>query len=129
MSRIRSRDTQLEVSLQKLLDSADLRYERQHTIYGRPDFAFPEAKVAVFCDSHFWHGYRWEEKSKSEIKSNRGFWIKKIEKNMRRDMDVNRTLGQMGWTVIRLWEHELLDDPEDCLRRIREAVRRGADQR
>ncbi|MDR2088891.1 MAG: very short patch repair endonuclease, partial [Clostridiales Family XIII bacterium] len=95
--------------------------------------------VAVFCDSEFWHGYNWEER-KSDFKSNRDFWIPKIERNMLRDVTVNAVLEYDGWTVLRFWGREIeknaagcadiveaaLEDAEEKVRRGRAARRPGA---
>lgn len=67
---------------------------------GKPDFTFKKYKVAVFCDSEFWHGKNWETK-KHEHKTNIDFWHKKIERNIERDVEVNRQLTNDGWTVLR----------------------------
>ena len=87
--------------LQKELWHRGLRYRKNaKTVYGKPDIAFIGKKIAVFCDSEFFHGYDWENKNK-EIKSNRDFWIPKIEKNMQRDREVTEKLTSEGWTVLR----------------------------
>lgn len=84
-----------------------LRYRKNaKTVYGKPDIAFIGKKVAVFCDSEFFHGYDWENKNK-EIKSNRDFWIPKIEKNMQRDREVTEKLTSEGWIVLRFWGNEI----------------------
>ncbi len=80
MSRIRSKDTSIEVILRKALWAKGLRYRKNRKdIFGCPDIVFISAKVAVFCDSEFWHGYNWEERKKN-IKSNHDYWFKKIER-------------------------------------------------
>jgi DNA mismatch endonuclease Vsr len=125
MSRIRNKNTELENRMEQILIGASLSYEKHLNVEGKPDFAFPREKVAVFCDSHFWHGYRWNERARAEIRVNRGFWLPKIEKNIRRDREVNRVLKREGWTVLRLWEHEIKENPERCLERIMKALERG----
>jgi len=82
-------------------------------VFGHPDIVFLGKKVAVFCDSEFWHGYDWEHK-KDEIKSRREFWIPKIERNMQRDDEVNKKLREDGWTVIRFWGKEIKKDTKQC---------------
>lgn len=88
-------------------------------------------RVAVFCDGDFWHGWDWEER-KNSIKSNRDYWIPKIERNMEKDIEVNHTLSAMGYTVIRVWEHEILkdlDDTADMIIRIIEEKKAAASQK
>lgn len=92
-----------------------------HASSERPDFVFPRARVAVFCDSHFWHGYRWREKQK-EIKRNRDFWLTKIQGNIKRDREVNRQLQQGGWIVIRFWEHQILRSVDRCVSKIKQVL-------
>jgi len=88
---------------------------------GRPDFVFPARRVAVFCDSHFWHGYKWTEK-KHEIKRNKEFWFRKIEQNILRDRFVNRALRELGWTVIRFWQHQILHSPDKCAAKVKRII-------
>ena len=82
MKRIRCKDTLIEITLRKLLWKNGYRYRKNvKKILGCPDIAFISHKIAIFCDSEFWHGYNWEERKK-DFKSNRDFWISKIEKNI-----------------------------------------------
>lgn len=113
MSRIKPSGSEIERLLGSTMHSIGLRYRKQYKITGRPDFAFPKWKVAVFCDSDFWHGKDWES-LKETIKTNRDLWIPKIERNMARDAEVNQTLEREGWMVVRFWEKEILDDPIAC---------------
>ena len=101
-----------------------MRYRKQHSVPGKPDFAFPKRRVAIFCDSHFWHGYLWETRGRYAIRKRPGFWIPKIEANMQRDREVDEQLREMGWTVLRFWEHAILDDVDDCVRQVIRAVRK-----
>ncbi len=123
MSHIRCRDTKIEIILRKELWSRGLRYRKNaKTVPGKPDIVFLGKKVAVFCDSEFWHGYDWEHR-KDDIKSNREFWIPKIERNIQRDKEVNRILREQGWTVMRFWGRDILKDPVACADAIEETVR------
>ncbi|MBR4504987.1 MAG: very short patch repair endonuclease [Candidatus Methanomethylophilaceae archaeon] len=107
MSRIRGKDTGIELALRKELWSRGLRYRKNYRgAEGTPDIAFPGVKVAVFCDSEFWHGRDWEER-KGTIKSNRDYWIPKIERNIQRDSEVDDALRRDGWVVIRFWGEEI----------------------
>jgi DNA mismatch endonuclease Vsr len=121
MSRVWSTGSEIERILEKALLREDLTPIKHAPIFGRPDFVFTRARVAIFCDSHFWHGYRWRLK-KRELRRNRSFWLKKISGNIRRDRLVNRTLRQDGWTVLRFWEHQILRFPERCAARVKEAL-------
>lgn len=117
MSQIRSKNTRLEKKLEEILQKTGLHYEKQYAVFGKPDFVFPEQKIAIFADSHFWHGHNWEELKKT-LKTNQDFWIKKIERNMERDVEVNNKLRSLGWKVIRFWEHEIFQNPIECYNKI-----------
>ena len=107
MQAVKSKDTAIELLLRKELWSRGIRYRKNvKSIVGKPDIAFIKKKVAVFCDSEFWHGFDWEHR-KSDIKSNRDFWIPKIEKNIARDEKVNAALEADGWIVLRFWGQQI----------------------
>lgn len=123
MSRIRNKDTKIETMLRKELWSRGLRYRKNvKKIPGKPDIAFIGKKVAVFCDSEFWHGYDWENR-KNDIKSRREFWIPKIERNIQRDLEVNRILEESGWIVLRFWGKEIQKDLSGCADRVEKVVK------
>ena len=115
MSHVKNSDTALENALCVELIRRGIRsFSRNaRTIIGKPDIAFPARKIAVFCDGDFWHGYNWEN-SQNEIKSNRGFWISKIEKNMARDAEVTAMLRANGWIVLRFWGHQIKKNLSEC---------------
>lgn len=121
MSRVRSSGSAMERRLGSALWAAGLRYRKQCRVFGRPDFALVTARIAIFCDSEFWHGYRWGERRRAEHKSNQAYWFAKIERNRKRDRLVNRTLRREGWTVIRFWEREIGRDVAGCVARVRSA--------
>lgn len=124
MSRVRSAGSLIEKELGKALWASGLRYRKQYArATGKPDFAIVFARVAVFCDSSFWHGRNWPD-SAAAIKSNRRFWISKIERTIARDWEVSRTLRQLGWLVIRFWDSQILRNPEHCAQKVLNAVRR-----
>ena len=107
MKRVKSKDTKIELLLRKELWSRGLRYQKNSKkVVGKPDIVFMGKKIAVFCDSEFWHGYDWNNK-KNEFKSNQDFWIPKIERNMQRDKEVNEMLEKSGWTVLRFWGNDI----------------------
>jgi DNA mismatch endonuclease (patch repair protein) len=123
MSKVKSKDTKIEIVLRKELWRRGLRYRKNvSTIMGKPDIAFIGKKVAVFCDSEFWHGYNWQERKK-DFKSHQKFWIPKIERNMQRDMEVTAALSEEGWIVLRFWGNEILKKTKECADLIERAVR------
>jgi DNA mismatch endonuclease Vsr len=94
------------------------RYRKNDkTVFGKPDLVFKSLKIAVFCDSEFWHGKNWETK-KYEHKSNPEFWFKKIERNIERDKEVNFELDKSSWKVIRFWGKEIEKNLELCTETI-----------
>ncbi len=107
MSRIKGKGTKLEERAWSVLTQSGIRF-RKHPrgIPGKPDAANKSKKLAIFVDSEFWHGFNWANRKKN-IKSNRRFWIRKIESNILRDKKVNRILKNEGWKVVRIWEKEL----------------------
>ena len=118
MRNVHNKDSQIEIALRRELWSRGLRYRKNvNRIFGKPDIAFIGLKIAVFVDSEFWHGYDWENKQ-SEIKSNRDFWVPKIERNMQRDLEVTARLQTDGWTVIRIWGRDIKHDVVSVADRI-----------
>lgn len=118
MKAIKSNGTKDEILLGKALWNKGFRYRKNNPkIFGRPDFTFRKQKLAVFVDSEFFHGKNWETE-KFRIKSNRDFWWSKIEKNIRRDSEVNLHLTENGWTVLRFWSKEIRKNLEDCVSKI-----------
>ena len=113
MSRIRGKNTGIEVKVRGLLQSNGIQFRQHPKIYGSPDFLVGK-KTLVFCDGDFWHGYRYEER-RGSLKQ---FWRDKIEGNMRRDGKVSRRLRREGYSVIRLWGHDIEKRPHVCLNRI-----------
>lgn len=118
MSKIKSQNTKPELKLKKTLWNLGFRYRKNvKKLPGTPDIVFPKDKIVIFVDGEFWHGYNWEEK-KTKIKTNRDFWIPKIERNIQRDKRNNQLLSESGWYVLRFWEHEIKKDFEDCISQI-----------
>ena len=114
MRQIKSTGSSIEDMLCKELWHRGLRYRKNvANIVGKPDIVFRKAHVVVFCDGEFWHGYNWSEK-KPRIKTNRDYWIPKIEKNISRDRAVNEKLIAEGWLVIRFWEKQIKSDLKGC---------------
>ena len=122
MQQVKNKDSKIEVLLRKELWSRGLRYRKNaNRIYGKPDIVFIGKKIAVFCDSEFWHGYNWEERKK-DFKSHQEFWIPKIERNMERDAEVTAKLESEGWTVLRFWGNEIKKNTAQCADIIEKAV-------
>lgn len=84
---------------------------------GKPDIALKKYKTVIFIDGEFWHGYKWEER-KPKIKTNREFWIPKIERNIQRDEEVNAALEEMGYKVFRFWETDVQKNLGQCLGKV-----------
>lgn len=118
MSRIRGRGNKdTELKLASLLRRNRITGWRRHRrMFGRPDFVFPERKLAVFVDGCFWHCCP----AHSNLPANNAeFWKAKLSANKRRDRLVGRILRGRGWRVLRIWEHELARRNEAVLiRRI-----------
>src|SRR6266446_5865362 len=116
MAAVRSKGNRsTEVTLGRLLWASGLRGYRKHwAVDGRPDFAWPSLRVAVFVDGCFWHGCT---RHSSMPRSNRPFWAKKLAANKARDRLVNRTLRRAGWRVVRIWEHDLTRRASACVTR------------
>ena len=112
MSKVHSTEGKDEVIIRKILWKNGIHYRKNYKdLPGKPDIALTKYKVAVFIDGEFWYGYDWEN-YKKHIKSNRDYWIPKIERNMKRDQEVNAKLKEMGWTVLRFWSKQVLKNPE-----------------
>lgn len=124
MSRIRSKDTSIEVRLRKELWHKGYRYRKNYKkLPGSPDIALTKYQIAIFCDSEFFHGKDWEVlKARLEKGSNPDYWIKKIERNRDRDMENDKKLLFLGWTVIHFWGRDILRNTEECIRVIEETI-------
>ena len=122
--RNRSRDTKAEVLLRKELWRRGLRYRLHPSdLRGKPDLVFRLARVVVFCDGDFWHGRHWRSRrEKLEQGANAAYWTAKIAANVARDRRNTRLLRQAGWTVVRLWETDILRDVTRAVRRVERAV-------
>lgn len=120
MSRVKNKNTDIELTVRHMVNRRGLKF-RKHVaeLHGCPDLVFDKARIAVFIDGDFWHGWRlskWQEKLTP-------FWRKKIDGNRQRDVKNFRKLRRRGWGVIRLWQHQVEQDTKKCVDRIEEAVR------
>ena len=123
MSRIKSKDTSIEIILRKALWKRGIRYRKNcKDVFGKPDICFKGKKVAVFCDSAFWHGKKFLEGEK--FKTNKDFWEKKILRNIERDKEVNKKLKEEGWIVLRFWDNEIKKETDKCVEQIIETLKR-----
>ena len=122
MQSNKSTGTKPELVLAKAMWALGLRYRKNSgSIFGKPDFSFKKYKVAVFVDGEFWHGKDWEQR-KAEIKGNREFWIAKIERNIRRDMEVTDRLKAEGWTVLRFWSNDVVKNAGCHAKKVKEII-------
>jgi DNA mismatch endonuclease (patch repair protein) len=122
MQAIRSTKTKIEVVLGKELWSRGYRYRRNNkTVFGKPDFTFKKLKLAIFCDSEFWHGKDWDVLNR-RLQTNREFWIEKIERNIARDIKVNEELKKHGWTVLRFWEKDIKKNLDSVVASIEDTI-------
>ncbi len=118
MSKIRGKDTKIEVKLRLALWHLGIRYRKNYKrLPGSPDIALTKYRIAVFCDSDFFHGYNWDAR-KCKIKSNRDYWIHKIEENIQRDREYDNLLAEKGWIVLHFWEHQINKDLHGCVKEI-----------
>jgi DNA mismatch endonuclease, patch repair protein len=118
MAKIRGKDTSPELAFRRALYARGVRFRvHNKSLPGKPDLSNVSRKFAVFIDGEFWHGHNWEEK-KGKLKSNRGFWIPKIERNMQRDAEITQALQAMGFKVFRFWDFQVKGDLEGCVQEV-----------
>jgi len=122
MQSVRNKGSKIETTLGKFLWEKGYRYRKNdNSVFGKPDFVFKKLKIAVFCDSEFWHGKDWD-KRKHEHKTNIDFWYKKITRNIERDIEVNKKLESEGWLVLRFWGKEIEKNTLLCIEKIDQAI-------
>ena len=118
MSNVHLKESKAEVTLAKGLWKRGFRYRKNYRkLPGSPDIAILKHNIAVFVDGEFWHGKDWGQR-KDGLKSNREYWIEKIEENMARDKRNDSLLAEMGWIPIHFWEKEVKKDLGSCIDRI-----------
>jgi DNA mismatch endonuclease (patch repair protein) len=129
MAAVRSRDTRPELALRRELHKRGLRYRLKSKLVGRPDIVFVGARVAVFVDGDFWHGFGWRERgfpsweAQFEGHADPDRWRAKIGRNIERDKEVNQLLGEQGWQIVRVLESQIKADVARCADDIERAVR------
>lgn len=122
MAKIKAKNTSPEILLRKALWNAGIRYRLYNKLLpGNPDITISKYKLVIFVDGEFWHGFEWEKK-REKIKTNRDFWIAKIERNMQRDRINIDKLELLGFTVFRFWEKQIKKEMPDCLKKIQDHI-------
>ena len=124
MRKIHSKDTSIELLLRKTLWHKGYRYRKNYkALPGSPDIVLTKYKIAIFCDSEFFHGKDWEIlKLRLEKGKNPDFWIKKIERNRNRDYENDKKLLFLGYTVLHFWGQDISKHTAECLQSIEEAI-------
>lgn len=124
MQHIKARDTSIEVKLRKSLWNKGYRYRKNYDgLLGKPDIVLTKYKIAIFCDSEFFHGKDWEVlKPRLEKSNNSQYWISKISRNRERDDEINKRLLFEGWTVIRFWGKDIQANVDECVKVVEEAI-------
>ncbi len=116
--KIKSKNTKIELALRKELWKMGYRYRiHDKTMVGTPDIVFRKQKIAIFCDSEFWHGKKYIEGQK--FKKNILYWESKIKNNIKRDKIVNETLKKEGWTILRFWGEDIIKEREIVIKKIK----------
>lgn len=124
MQHIKSKDTKIEVLLRRELWRRGYRYRKNYSgLPGKPDIVLNKYKIAIFCDSEFFHGKDWEVlKPRLEKGNNSDYWLKKISRNRERDDKINKQLLFQGWTVIRFWGKDILKNLDECVKVVEETI-------
>lgn len=114
MSRVKSKNTVPEVLMFKMLEDEGIRFEKHYPIFGKPDIAFPEIKLAVFIDGEFWHGKRFNDWRQTLS----DFWFKKISENIEKDKNNRKLLRKEGWKILRIWGRDITRSPKRSFTKI-----------
>jgi DNA mismatch endonuclease (patch repair protein) len=123
MRAVKAKNTSLEIVFRKALWKAGIRGWRIHksSLAGKPDIVFSAARITVFIDSCFWHGCPMHLRMP---KSNLDYWEAKISRNRKKDEAATQELRAKGWLVMRFWEHELRDNLDYCISKLKRKLRR-----
>ena len=124
MQHVRSKDTNIEIKLRKALWNKGYHYRKNdNRLPGKPDIVLTKYKIAIFCDSEFFHGKDWEVlKPRIERGDNSEYWLNKISRNRERDDEVNKRLLYEGWTVIRFWGKDIKKNVDECVKVVEETI-------
>ena len=116
MSKVRSKDSKIEVDFRKAIWKAGFRYRKNPIKYfGKPDLVLGKYKTVIFVDSCFWHGCKKHCRLPATRKK---YWTEKIERNKKRDKEVNCHYKEIGWKVIRVWEHQIQKNFNKTIKKI-----------
>ena len=116
MSKIRSKNTKAEIKVFCELRKRGIYFQKHYKrVAGNPDIALPRKKKAVFIDGDFWHGHKFAELKKRLPKK---YWLNKIENNVTRDEKINEQLREIGWEVLRIWEHDIKKNIDKTMEEI-----------
>ena len=115
VKKIKSKNTKPEITIRQLIWKKGYRYRIGHGLMGKPDMVFPSYNIAIFIDGCFWHGCPKHYRMPS---SNVKYWKQKISQNKKRDRKINKQLKKEGWKIIRIWEHDIKQNPEKTVKRI-----------
>jgi len=123
MSRIKGKDTKAEMMFRKELFRKGYRYSLNHRfkeLNFKPDIVMVSNRTCIFVDGCFWHGCK---RCYKKPKSNKAYWSKKIRENMLRDTRQNKYLKQKNWKVIRIWEHEIVNNLDKVMDKVIRNIR------
>ncbi len=121
MQAVKSKDSKMEMKFRSALWKVGLRFfKNANNLIGKPDIIFPRKKIVVFLDSCFWHGCPKHLRLPS---SNQQYWETKINRNRNRDNSVNENYLNLGWMVLRFWEHELKENFQSCVEKVKIEVK------
>ena len=122
MQAVKATGSKIEIALAKKLWALGHRYRKNDkSVFGKPDLTMKRYKLAIFVDSEFWHGKDWNTR-KHDHKSNQDFWLKKIQRNIERDKEVNEQLLKDGWKVLRFWGEDVTKNLRNCTEKIIRAI-------
>lgn len=124
MKKIKSQNTSIEIILRKALWKNGYRYRKNYNkLPGKPDIVLTKYKIAIFCDSEFFHGKNWNKLKLRLAKGhNAEYWLKKIARNMERDIENDKKLIELGWTVLHFWGSDIKKHTDDCIKTIEETI-------
>ncbi len=124
MQHIRGKDTSIEVKLRKALWHKGYRYRKNYKkLPGSPDIAITKYKIAIFCDSEFFHGKDFSEKKEKIQNGTHGdYWVNKIDANIERDLRTDKDLASLGWTVLHFWGGEINKNLDECVKTVEEEI-------
>lgn len=127
MQAVKGKGTKLEKRLFSMLTGMSLKGWKKNAsnVTGKPDVIFVDQKVVIFVDGCFWHGCPVCQRKLPQ--TNREYWERKIARNVELAKSHNQQLRDDGWTVIRIWEHEIISKvARQVIRaRIRQVVKPG----